>query len=296
MNSKPPLHHLALFVVFAAALVSCGSGGDARVFEVRGVIQELPEDQPLRVVIDHEEMPGYMGAMIMPFRVKDAAELEGLQPGDQVTFEYHVTGTQSWVEKITPTGKRGEVQSSTDLDDSAEEPLEVGAVLPDFEFVDESGQDVKLSDFRGKTVALTFVFSRCPVPEYCPAMMHKFRAALDSLKEHSELNGHYQLLTVSFDTENDTPETMKTWGAAFGFESGQPWKLLTSDSCCTINEIAAKVGLKFGEHNGSYQHNLRTVVLDSEGRISRIFKDETWKTSELVEEILTLNGGYLSAR
>lgn len=287
-----PLSLVSRFSLLLAAglslvlLSGCGETADERVFHVRGVIQELPADDPTKVIIDHEEMPGYMNAMIMPFRVQDAAELEGLEPGAVVTFDYHVSGMRSWIDNVTDTGEKGEIKTGSD---AAVEPvaplLKEGDVLPDYEFVDETGADVKLSDYRGRPVALTFVFSQCPVPEYCPAMMRNFKTVLDSLKTDSEAPEEFQLLTISFDTWNDTPETMKTWAAAFGHEAGQPWSLLTSDSCCTISEIGANVGLKFGEVKGSYQHNLRTVILDGEGRIQHIFTDETWSTDELIAEL-----------
>lgn len=283
---------LRLTPVFLAASCSpADKSEDALHFHVRGVVQELPADDPTRVIIDHEEMPGYMHAMIMPFRVKDAEELAGLTPGAVVTFDYHVVGMESWIDEVKATGERGEIK--TEDDEAAVEPaaplLREGDFLPDYEFVDENGAEVKLSDYRGMPVALTFVFTRCPVPEYCPAMMRNFKTVLEDLSADPEAPEAFRLLTISFDTWNDTPAIMKSWGAAYGHEAGQPWSLLSSDSCCTINQIGANVGLKFGEVKGSYQHNLRTVILDGEGRIRRIFTDETWKTGDLVHEIKEAN-------
>ncbi|MCB1233057.1 MAG: SCO family protein [Verrucomicrobiae bacterium] len=269
-------------------LAACEKGNERVFNQVRGVVQELPADDPLRVIIDHEEMPGYMNAMIMPFHVKEAGELEGLTPGAVITFDYHTSGSRSWIEYVTDTGEKGEIKSGDS--DAAASPvaplLKEGDLLPDYQFVDETGAGVKLSDFRGMPVALTFVFSRCPVPEYCPAMMRNFKSVLDRLEKTSGAPKRFHLLTISFDTWNDTPEVMAAWAAGYGHKAGQPWSLLTSDSCCTINQIGANVGLKFGEVKGSYQHNLRTVVLDSEGRIQHIFTDETWKTEELVAELI----------
>jgi len=262
---------------------------DARIFHVRGVVQQLSPDDPTKVVIDHEEMPGYMRAMIMPFRVKEASLLSGLKPGDVVEFDYHVEGTRSWIETLKPTGETGEVKIKAKTSEASAleeaELLAEGDLLPNYEFLDEDGKAVKLSDYRGMPVAFTFVFTRCPVPEYCPAMMRNFRTLLSELRQDANAPEKYQLLTISFDSWNDTPAVMKAWGAAYGHEAGQPWKLLSSDSCCTITRIAANVGLKFGEVKGSYQHNLRTVVLGPDGRIRRIFTDETWNTGELAAEL-----------
>ena len=256
---------------------------------MRGVVQSLSPDDPTRIVIDHEEIPGYMDAMIMPFRAKEASELEGLTPGDVVTLDYHVRDLSSWIENVKRTGETGKIKALEGEDATAAPPLSVGDPLPDYEFVDENGAGLKLSDFRGMPVALTFVFSRCPVPEYCPSMMRKFNEVRTQLKDDPEAPEKFHLLTISFDSWNDTPEIMKSWGAAFGHKPGQPWSLLTTDTCCTITQIGANVGLKFGEVEGSYQHNIRTVVLDREGRIRRIFTDETWEPSQLIDEIKAAN-------
>ena len=263
---------------------TAGPAGE-RLFEVRGVIQELPQNDATRVIIDHEEIPDYMQAMIMPFRAKSAEALAELEPGMVVTFDYHVRETESWIENLQPTGEIGEIKDTAAILAPTTPLLEVGEVLPDYAFLDQDGQPTTLSDFRGKPVAMTFVFSRCPVPEYCPAMMRNFKAVLDSLEADPEAPEDWHLLTISFDSFNDTPELMKSWGAAWGHRPGQPWTLLTSETCCTVRDIAGNVGLRYGEINGSYQHNLRTVVLDAEGRIRKIFTDETWTNEALIAEI-----------
>lgn len=269
-----------------AAPAQPDTGAAERVYHARGVVQSLSPDDPRRVVIDHEAMPGYMDAMIMPFKAKDAAELEGLTPGDVITFDYHVSDLSSWIENVKRTGETRKIKTGQAGGEPAAAPLlSVGDPMPDYEFVDENGAGLKLSDLHGMPVALTFVFSRCPVPEYCPSMMRKFNEVRELLAADPAAPDKFRLLTISFDTWNDTPEIMKRWGEAFGHRAGQPWSLLTTDSCCTINKIGANVGLKFGEVEGSYQHNLRTVVLDREGRIQRLFTDETWETGEVAGEI-----------
>lgn len=260
---------------------------NVRTFQVQGVIHEVNLDRNV-LIIDHEEIPDYMRAMIMPFRVKNLAEVEGLQPGDVVQFTYIVEELSSWIENVTPTGEKRDISESTlasHLPDTEHPLLSEGDELPDYEFLDESGATVKLSQYRGQPVAMTFVFTRCPVPELCPAMMRNFAEICRKLEEDADAPDQYRLLTISFDTWNDTPETMKPWAAAFGHEPGQPWSLLTSETCCTINAIGANVGLKFGEINGSYQHNLRTVILNPDGTIRKIYTDESWTIPELVSEI-----------
>jgi len=285
MSSNQTLH-----LILAVAMALCQAGCQKpeapvtvprKTFTVKGVVQEIKNDGKT-LVIDHEEMPGYMRAMIMPFKVKDAKLSAGLKPGDEVMLEYVVEETSSWIEAIQRTGNTGPIKIKQVP--PMEEPLKTGDVLPDYRFLDENGQAVKLSDFRGQVVALTFVFTRCPVPEYCPAMMRQFAAVDQALKKEAGVPGKWRLLTLSFDHVFDKPEVMKAYGVNFGHEPSH-WSLLTATDAETITKIGANVGLKFGEVHGTYQHNLRTVVLTPEGRIQRMFLDETWKPEELIAEM-----------
>lgn len=260
-----------------------------KTYNVRGVVQEIRNEGKV-LVIDHEEIPGYMRQMIMPFKVADQQAEVDLAPGDEIEFVYQVEDVTSRIFDIKKTGVTKEVKlgSADDIPDPDDvKILSVGDVLPDYEFTDQDGKDVKLSSWRGMPIAMSFVFSRCPVPEYCPAMMRNFNEVEEALKNDPDAPEQWKLLSISFDTWMESPETMKAYGEAYGRDSGQ-WSLLSTDHCCTIHEIAGNVGLKFADKDGSFIHNLRTVVLDGEGRIVRIFTDETWQVSELIAEMKKL--------
>jgi protein SCO1 len=285
---------IAIFTVLLYA--GCSQSDDPaignfgkRTFPVRGVVQEIRNEGRV-LVIDHEEIPHYMRQMIMPFKLAETEPQTSLTPGDEITFTYEVEEVASRISKIQKTGltkavKLASIDEITDFNDV--KIIAPGDLLPDYEFLDQDSQPVKLSDFRGMPVALSFVFSRCPVPEYCPAQMRNFNRVEEALKNHPAAPEKWKLLSISFDSWMDTPETMKAYGQAFGRDTDQ-WSLLSSDNCCTIHQISGNVGLKFAEKDGSYVHNLRTVILDCEGKISRIFTDETWKVEELVAEMIRL--------
>ncbi|MDA7673094.1 SCO family protein [Verrucomicrobiales bacterium] len=254
--------------------------------KVKGIVQILPTaDQPTRVIIDHEEMEGYMFAMIMPFYVQNLSELNGLEPGSEVTFDFHVKNYESWIDNVQLTGKKGKIKTTPADWEEDSDTLSPGDVMPDYDFADENGKPVKLSDYRGMPVAMTFVFARCPVPEYCPKMMRNFNEVREKLETDPEAPEKFQLLTISFDTVNDTPEVLKNWGAAYGHTEEQPWSLLSTPEDAKIREIAGDVGLKFGTIEGSYIHNLRTVILNPDGTVRKIFTDETWNVDSLIEEM-----------
>lgn len=252
-----------------------------RVFPVRGVIQQKMPGEPDKIIVDHEAIPDFMPRMIMPFRVLDLSELVGLEPGMEITFDFHVVDHESWITGVKMTGKKGAITMDSSKPETAK-TLKIGALFPDYTFLNEYGKEVHLSDFRGRAVALTFVFSRCPVPEYCPRMMSHFAEVVTRLSDRPE---SYHLLTISFDHEHDTPALLKAWGATFGHREGQPWSLLSTADGTIIDHIATDSGLRFGVVNGTIQHNLRTLILNPDGTIRKIFTDESWTVDEMVTEI-----------
>jgi len=272
-------------------LISCAKRPEndlssPKTFIVQGYIEKI-ENDGARLVIDHEEMPDYMPPMIMPFTVKNPKESATLAAGDQIRFAYKVAPTRSWIEDIEKTGLKRSVKPDSDPIPSTAS-LNEGDILPDYSFLDENGAEVSLSRYRGQPVAITFIFTRCPVPEYCPAMMRNFGNVDELLREHQSAPKSWRLLTISFDPKFDTPEAMRSYGNTFGYNADN-WSLLSATSLEPIKSIAKNVGLKFGKKDGSYLHNLRTVVLDPEGRITKIFTDETWSPEELADELIRIS-------
>lgn len=281
---KLPLVALALFLTACSPPEPEESAG-RQTFPVRGVVQQRMGDDPAMMIIDHEEIPGFMPRMIMPFRALDPKEFETLEPGMVVTFDYHVEAHESWVTGVKTTGEKGAITLEADKP-ATDELISPGDVFPDYAFRDETGKEVRLADYRGKPVAITFVFSRCPVPEYCPRMMSHFAAVLEKLKTTPNAPAEFRLLTISFDHEFDTPEVMRAWGGAFGHKEGLNWSLLSTPDKAVIDDISIRTGLRFGTVNGTIQHNLRTLVLNPDGTLRRLFTDENWTIDEMVAELV----------
>ncbi|MCH6255393.1 SCO family protein [Puniceicoccaceae bacterium K14] len=263
-------------------LTSC-SDPNTKEFQVSGVVVEVLEEQR-KLVIDHEEIPDYMPRMVMPFKVKPGAWDETIAAGDVLSFEYKVQKTFSWIDNIKKTGT---AELLEDLVSKASfgngtELLSVGDLMDDYAFLGIDGETVRLTDLAGNRIAMTFIFSRCPVPEYCPRMMRNFSAVAGALEKSDSISDKWTLLTVSFDPEYDTPEVLDAYGDSFGQESDN-WLMMTCEDSETLSKLAVDVGLKFGETNGTYLHNLRTVVLDEERRVLKIFTDENWDPEALVD-------------
>ena len=267
-----------------------------QAFLVHGVVREL---QPAEksVVIQHEEIPGYMPAMTMPFQLKNPKEMTGLSPGDNVSFQMIVTETNGWIEgvkKLAPSAAipANEPSSSAPptnapiriVRDVA--PLNVGDALPDYSFTNEQGQAVSLSQFKGQALALTFIFTRCPFPTFCPLMSRNFAEAQEKLKQRPAAPANWHLLTLSFDPEYDTPAVLNGYAQEYHADPAR-WNFLTG-ALLDITAISEQFGVQFwrGNPGEPISHNLRTVVVDAQGRVQKIFPNNNWTSDELVAEIL----------
>ncbi len=165
----------------------------------------------------------------------------------------------------------------------AEVPLlAVGDEVPDCELVNEQGKTFHLRDYRGQAVALTFIFTRCPLASYCPLMSSHFLVAQRELtKEAGDKKWH--LLSLSFDPEHDTPDKLQAYAKAHSADASR-WTFATGKGDAVIH-FGASFGLTARFEEGLLNHNLRTVVIDAKGRVQHLFKGNEWKPAELVWEL-----------
>ena len=281
-----------LFVLlFVICLVVSCKKEDRQTFQVKGVIKEISADR-MEAQIAHEDIPGYMEAMTMKFDVKDPKELAGLQPNDQVTFSMIVTEEDGWIEKVkkigTVTPPPEEEAKPTFRRVREVEPLKVGDIMPEYKFTNELGKAVSLSDFKGKAVAITFVFTRCPYPDFCPRMAINFQKAYKLLKEKSDAPQNWQLLAITIDPEYDTPAVLRDYAKRYEYDSAK-WNFLTGEPI-DITAITEQFGLLYWRPDPkqpvNISHNLRTIVIDANGRVHKIFPENKWRASELADELV----------
>jgi protein SCO1/2 len=242
----------------------------AQSFTVTGIVRNLAPDGQ-RVVIQHEAIPGYMDAMTMPFKAREPKELNHLQAGDEISFRLQVTETESWIDRITRIGTRSLPESQPPVP-SASAPVEAAGIthpLRDFKFTNELGQAVSLNDFRGQALAITFFFTRCPIPDYCPRLSRNFQAASQKLAAIPGAPTNWHFLSVSFDTAMDTPAVLKAYGERYQYDPAH-WSFLTGPKE-KINELASLSGVLIDEEAGLFNHNFRTLIIDASGRLQTTF-------------------------
>jgi protein SCO1/2 len=264
---------------------SDSSQATQQVYQVKGVIRELKPDGRT-VVIKHEEIPGYMVAMTMPFKVTNSAELTGLKQGDAVSFQMTVTEDDGWISRLkkegaTTNNESPEIESFRQVRNV--QPLAEGDVMPDYPFVTESGNSIKLSDFRGQALVFTFIFTRCPFPVFCPRMSENFAEVYKQLAASRSGPTNWHLLSISFDPAFDTPAVLKNYAQRYKHDP-QRWSFVTGD-ITEIDAITEQFGLYFARQGANFDHNLRTVVIDASGRVHKIFIGNEWKAEDLKQEI-----------
>jgi len=278
---------LAVSCKQAAQAAPVSAATNQQTFQVKGVVKELKPDGKT-IVIQHEAIPNYMPAMTMPFEVHDTNELRGLQPGDIITFQMTVNDTNGWIHHISkltaakPTAlpSRAGVFITHDV-----EPLDIGDPLPDYHFTNEFGQAVSTAQFRGQPLVFTFFFTSCPFPLFCPLLSSRFEDTQKKLLALTNAPSKWHLLSISFEPETDTPEVLKHYAERYHYDPAH-WSFVTGDMIDIIS-ISDQVGEQFSRSpETGVSHNLRTVVVDAQGRIQKIYHNNDWTADDLVAEIL----------
>lgn len=265
----------------------------AGVYAVTGVVREL-RDGGSNVLIRHETIPGFMMAMTMPFTVRDPREVARVQPGDKVTFRLLVADDESWIDSVKRVGEAEATPAFTYEQSRVVrdvEPLEIGQVMPDYGFTNEFGAPVKLSDYRGKVVGMTFIFTRCPLPDFCPRMLKNFNAVAEQLGARTGGPTNWHLVTMTIDPAFDTPGVLRTHAERYNYDPKR-WTFLTG-ALIDIDAITEQVGLVFRRQTPEAlpDHNLRTLLIDPEGRLQKIIVGNTWKPDAFVADLLTVAEG-----
>jgi len=267
-----------MLAVLAGILLAagCRTGPEER-YALKGRV--VASDPPAgRVTVAHEAIPGFMDAMTMPFRVRDGWALEVLSPGQEIEATLVVAGERSWLVGI----RISETKSSGDTLVTSPGPR-IGAEVPDFGLLDQDGRRIGLAGYRGRPLLVTFIYTRCPLPDYCPRTsghFHRIHRQVAALPD----GRRPRLLTVSFDPEYDTPEVMRRYGrryvapGAFGewiFATGSPEE---------IREIAEWFGLSYWKESDQFVHSLVTALVGPEGRLVRLYPGNEWTPEEVLAE------------
>ncbi|HXR04713.1 MAG TPA: copper-binding protein [Verrucomicrobiae bacterium] len=263
-----------------------GSVQSTKSYSARGIVEQIAPDRR-KVTIHHQAIPGYMMEMTMGFPVQNTNELNGISPGDKITFTLVVRENDDWVENIQRVGHSTEIMTNAMHMSHAMFPeLKPGDLLPDGELLAEDGRHIHLSDFHGRAVALTFFFTRCPLPNYCPLMNRNFAATRELISAMPQAPTNWQFLSISFDPGFDTPETLENYANVYRGAAADRWlfAVASTNTLANLTPSLDLVIMRDGENIVS--HSMRTVVLDPQGRIFRQLDGNKWTPQELADAML----------
>ncbi len=252
----------------------------AQRYDLRGKIISFDKARQ-EVTIAHETIPGYMESMTMPFTLREEWIFDVLAPGASIQATLVVDGGKSWIESPTITSLADPKLAQPGSEVSEPEP---GAELPDFTLVNQDGEKIRLSQYRGTSLVLTFIYTRCPLPDYCPLMTRNFGEIGQSMLRQSSAKGSKaRLLSITIDPAYDTPPVLKDYGKRYLPAGGsfRQWSYATG-SDDEIRKVAGYFGLDYWQENNQIIHGLRTAVISPEGKIVRIFRGNEWRPEEVV--------------
>jgi protein SCO1 len=281
---KKLLSFLCLFVAISCLpLAACRRGNEKR-FDFKGKVIVVEPEKRL-VTVSHEDIKGYMPGMTMPFAVKNEADLQILAPDDEITATLVVDGKHSWLEDLIITR-----QSATAPAMPGAQMAKEGDEVPNFTLRNQDNREIHIKDYRGKTLLLTFIYTRCPVPDYCTLMSDNFAQIDRALGEDPEVYGKTHLLSISIDPEYDTPKVLRSYGAAhterYQNETFAHWEF-AGGTKEQVKEIAQFFGLTYFPEKDQIIHALRTVIINPDGKVKKIYGGNDWKPEDVVKILAT---------
>ena len=260
---------------------------NVRRFPLTGEVLAIKADRS-EVQVKHDEIKGFMDSMTMWFNVKEPTLLDRLAPGDLISATLVLTAEDSYLTGIRKTGSRPAGEASAPPPAPAD-ILPIGAPVPDITLTDETGAQRPLSSFRGTFTLLTFIYTRCPLPDYCPRMNAHFAAVQRGLKADPRLRASVRLLSVSFDPDFDTPARLAAKAKEVGADPAL-WHFVTAPRA-EVDAFGGKLGLSVlreGADGSNITHNLRTALLDRDGKLARTYNGKEWVPDDVIRDLQAL--------
>ena len=274
----------------ALALLSCGrsTNSDERAdhYDTRGVVRGFSPDRST-IEIQHENIPDFMPSMTMPFVTRDPKQIADLRTGDAISFRMAVTKKDIWIENVKHIRREdvnvAEPKRTSPVSADRDARLTEGDKMPPFTLTNQNGERISLDTFHGNSLVLTFVFTRCPVPNFCPRMSNNFGELQETIKSSTGTLANARLLSVTLDPAYDTPKILSDY-AAFHHADSKIWSFATGDEK-EIDSLTRAFSVYRQNEGGTISHGLATALINKEGRIDKIWRGNAWTPAEIIKEI-----------
>ena len=277
-------------ILFLLILIAFNCGAPEKVYPVKGAVYQIKPDS-MMIVIAHDTIPDLMYPMVMPFDLKDLKEIEGLSIGDSVHFEFVWGDTSTWARKfkVVGQGKLPEDEQDDFFEDEEYATREIGEILDDVSLLNLDSSKVRLSDSDGRYRFISFIFTRCPMPNMCPAVVVKNQYLADTFAETDEI----EFIMISFDYIFDTPSVMKS---IYGSHTNLYPNMKFYSSFGHLNDIFMLAGQSFvsfwGIDENDIGHTLRSVIIDPERRLMKTYDGTDWPPEAAERDIRNLLQAY----
>ena len=260
--------------------ISCSNTD--KEYDVIGVIQDIKEDQNT-IIIDHDSIPGFMMPMVMPFNFKHKKDVLGLSIGDSVKFSLVVTISNSYASDFTVLG-RSEIVDNYDefWEDDEYREKQIGERLSDVSLLDINGDSISLSSLNGKFRFISFIFTRCPIPNMCPAVVIKNGVLANNFRDYNNL----ELIMVSFDYAYDSPTVLKDYyGDLISIYSN--WSVWSSaGGISDLYTLSSEIGCEFwGIEENNIGHNLRSALVGPNMELLKVWEGDKWLAKDVRKDI-----------
>lgn len=292
-NFDPRRVAVAFVLCLAAASFGCGrsdkSEAGARHYEARGIVRGFAPDRS-KIEIEHENIPGFMPSMTMPFTPRNPKQIASLTLRDAIAFRIDVTDKDVWIADVKKISAN-EVQlpkatPSPRPSITTSRRLKEGDVMPVFELSNERGERVTLDSFRGRPWILTFIFTRCPMPNFCPRMAKNFAALQSAIQSGDGALAQTRLLSITIDPQFDSPAILKDYGQHEGADP-KSWTFATG-AISEIGNLTRSFAVHTEREGGTITHALTTAFIDPDGNIAKLWRGNAWTTDEAIAALRTV--------
>jgi len=292
MSMRTLLFVLLTTLIYSGCQSTASSESDPanqKRYDLRGKIVSVDRLQK-RAKIDHDDIPGFMEKMTMDFPIKEDWVWNELKPGALVRAELVVDSSAKepyWLEKISIVA--GADPSQPTLEEK--QPEQVGKMVPNLSLTDQNGKKFTFADYRGKALAVTFIYRECPLPEYCIKMSRQFSDMANRIADEPEFKDKIRLLSISFDPERDTPEKLKQYGLGYLGKDAKDDLTVWNLAVGTDNEVRSVAdffGLQYetdAADKTQINHSLLTAVIAPDGKVTKVFAGGRWTPDDVLGEL-----------
>lgn len=262
------------------------SPAEVKRFDLKGEV--IAVDRAAKTAsVKHEEVKDYMEAMTMDFPIREDWVWDDLTPGAEIRAQLVVDDANGefWLEKIAIVAAPNPNQPPPPVNENF---AQIGREIPDFSLVNQDGKKISPKDFQGKALAITFIYARCPLPDYCILMSKNFSDAALQVMNDPELKDKIRLLSISFDPENDTPAKLRQYGLGYLGKDAKPdftvWQLATGPDK-EVKAVADFFGLRYEVDQNDrtqFNHSLRTIIVAPDGKVRKIIAGNQWTANDLL--------------